>query len=141
SAPPQPSQILKTGPLGRINIQPRVMTEFNFKGFSLNPSMTFGATGYSDSYGTNSTFYTPLSSCGGYQACPPTPTNLVSLANQPLFRKDADFRLDFRLPTLEKVFTPSKRLHLGEKLKHVMEAQATYEYVTGINEFRKTIHF
>jgi LPS-assembly protein len=30
---------------------------------------------------------------------------------------------------------------LGEKLKHVIELQATYEYVTGINQFWKTIHF
>ncbi len=141
NAAPQPSQVLQTGPLGRIDIEPRVMTEFNFKGFSLNPSMTFGATGYSNSYATNSTSYTPLSSCGGYQACPPTPTNTVTLANQAIFRRDADFTLDFRLPTLERIFTPPKRLHLGEKLKHVMEAGATYEYVTGINEFRKTIHF
>ncbi|MFL6451717.1 MAG: LPS-assembly protein LptD [Bryobacteraceae bacterium] len=141
NAPPLPSNILQTGALGRIDVQPRVMTEFNFKGFSLNPSMTLGATGYSNSYATNSTFYTPVSFCGGYQSCSPTPTNNVSLANRAIFRKDADFTVDFRAPTLERVFTPPKRAHLGEKLKHVMEFQATYEYVTGINQFRKTIHF
>lgn len=141
NAAPLPSQVLSTGALARLDIEPRVMTEFSYKGFSLNPSITFGATGYSNSYATNSTSYTPVSSCGGYQACTPTPTNAVTLSNQALFRKDADFTLDFRLPTLERVFTPPKRIHLGEKLKHVVEAQATYEYVTGINQFRKTIHF
>src|SRR4051794_33914482 len=105
------------------------MTEFSFKGFSLNPSVTLGATGYSNSYASNSTFYTPHSSCGGYQAGPPTPTNNVSLANQALFRKNVDGALDFRFPTPEKSFTPPRRLRLGEKLKHVMEVQAIYEYV------------
>jgi LPS-assembly protein len=138
---PLPSQVLSTGALSRLDIEPRVMTEFSFKGFSLNPSVTLGATGYSNSYATNTTTYAANGFCGGYQACPPTPTNNVTLANQALFRKDADFVLDFRTPTLERIFTPPKRFHLGEKLKHVMELQATYEYVTGINQFRRTIHF
>jgi len=138
---PLPSQILSTGPLARLDVAPHVTTEFSFKGFSLLPSLTLGATGYSNSYAANSTTYTPNSACGGYQACPPTPTNNVTLANQALFRKDADFTLDFRVPTLERIFTPPKRLHLGEKLKHVMELEAIYEYVTGVNQFRKTIHF
>jgi LPS-assembly protein len=64
---------------------------------------------------------------------------LVSDSN--IFRKNADFVLDFRPPPLEKVFVPAKWLHLGEKVKHVIEADATYEYVTGIDQFEKIIHF
>ncbi len=125
----------------RTDIEPRVMTSFDFKGFSLTPSITFGATDYGNSYAVNTTTYTPVSGCGGYSACPPAPTSTVSLANVNLFRKDADFTLDLNLPPLEKVYTPPKWLHLGKKLKHVVEGQATYEYVTGINEFQKIIHF
>jgi LPS-assembly protein len=132
---------LNTGALGRFDLEPRVMTQFSFKGFSLIPSITLGATTYTNTYATNSTTYTPVSQCGGYQACPPNPTNNVSLAGSGLFRKNADFVLDFRVPSVQRVFIPPKWTHLGEKVKHVIEAQATYEYVTGINQFHKIIHF
>lgn len=108
--------------VARTDIQPRVSTAFDFKGFSLNPSLTLGATDYGKSYSANS-----------------GPD--IQVANTNLFRKDADFVLDFRPPPLEKVFVPAKWLHLGEKVKHVVEVDATYEYLTGINEFQRTIHF
>ncbi len=136
----EPAQFLQTGVLGRFDAEPRVMTEFNFKGFSLNPSVSFGATGYTNSFSTNSTTYTPEAFCG-YPTCAPASTNNVALAGAALFRKNADFVLDFRPPSIERVFTPPKWLHLGEKVKHVAEVQATYEYVTGINQFGKIIHF
>jgi len=134
---PTPEQIFKTGQVGRVDVQPRVTTELNFKGFSLNPSMTFGATDYTNSYATNTTMYAPGGSCGD----PTCPVTTVVLRNANLFRKDADFALDLRFPALEKIYKPPKWLHLGEKAKHVIEAQATYEYVTGINQFQRTILF
>ena len=141
SGPSSTKDILNYGALGRFDAEPRLMTEFNFKGFSLNPSITFGATGYTNSYSTNSTFYTPQASCYPYPNCPPNPTNTVALANTGLFRRDVDFVLDFRLPSIQRIYTPPAWMHLGGKIKHVAEAQATYEYVTGINQFGKTIHF
>jgi LPS-assembly protein len=135
-------QIFQTGlEVGRIDLEPRVMTAFSFKGFSLNPAITFGATDYGNSYAVNTTSYSPVTSCGGYPSCPPAPTSTVTLGGANLFRKDADFTLDFRLPVVERIFTPPKWMHLGPKVKHVIEGQATYEYVTGVNEFRKIIHF
>ncbi|MGI9074884.1 MAG: LPS-assembly protein LptD [Bryobacteraceae bacterium] len=127
--------------LERVDVEPRVMTAFNFKGFSLVPSVTLGATDYGKSYSVNTTTYTPVTSCGPYSSCPPTPAVNVLLSNSNLFRKNADFALDLSLPTLEKVYIPPKWLHLGKKLKHVIEGQASYEYVTGINQFQKIIHF
>lgn len=135
-----PAQVFKTGQYDRIDVEPRVMTEFTFKGFSLNPSLTFDATQYGNSYATNTTTYTSVSGCG-YTACPPTSNTSAALANSSLFRKDTDFRLDFRPPTLERIYNPPKWLHLGGKIKHVIEAQATYRYVTGINEFQKILLF
>lgn len=127
----------------RIDMQPRVMTAFNFKGLSLTPSITLGATEYGKSYAVNSTTYTPVTSCGGYPSCPPTATSTVAVSGANLFRKDADFNLELRLPTLEKVYVPPKWLRpwLGAKLKHVIETGASYEYVTGVNQFQKIIHF
>jgi LPS-assembly protein len=135
--PPSPADIFRTGLLGRVDMEPRVATNFDFKGFSLTPSITLGATDYTNSYATNSTSYGG-SPCPG---CTPISTITVAGANQNLFRKDADFVADLRLPALERIFTPPKWLHLGGKVKHVIEAEATYEYVTGINQFQKIIHF
>ena len=140
-----PCQVFQSGEVGRLDIEPRVSTEFSFKGFSVIPSLNLGATDYSISYSQNSTVYTPspVGLCGGYPNCAPDSTTHVALSGSNLFRKDADFVLDFRPPSIERIFTPPKWLHLGDgvKLKHVIEGEATYEYVTGVNEFQKTIHF
>jgi LPS-assembly protein len=125
----------------RVDLAPRVATAFNFKGFSLSPSITFEATDYGKSYATNTTTYTPVDSCGGYPSCPPAPASNAVVSSKSVFRKDADFLLDLHLPPLERIYTPPALLHLGAKLKHVIEADAEYEYVTGVNEFEKIIHF
>jgi LPS-assembly protein len=136
-----PTQLFQSGPVNRLDLRPRVATAFSFKGFSLEPSVTFGATDYGNSYAVNSTSYTPVTGCGGYPSCPPNPTTTAALANANLFRKDADFMLDLRLPSIERIFTPPQWTHLGAKLKHVIEAEATYEYMTGVNQFERIIHF
>ncbi len=127
-----PTTVLSTDAMGRADVQPRVATNFHFGGFSLNPSITFGATGYSQSFSQNTS---------DYSVNPTNPTVNAALANTALFRKDADFVFDLRPPTIEKIYQPPAWLHLGTKLKHVIEADAEYEYVTGINNFSKIIHF
>jgi LPS-assembly protein len=136
-----PLETFRSGPYSRVDAQPRVSTEFNWKGFSLNPSISFGATDYSNYYAVNSTTYTPITNCGGYPTCTPNPSTNVALRYGNLFRRDADFVADLRPPVLERVFVPPKWLHLTGKFKHVIETEATYEYVTGIDNFQKIIHF
>lgn len=136
-----PTKIFDTGAYTRVDLEPRIATAFDFKGFSLNPSVTFGMTDYGNYYSVNSTTYTPVSSCGGYPTCPPASSTNLQLADTNLFRKDVDVVVDFRLPSVERVYTPPKWLHLGGKFKHVVEAGATYEYVTGIDNFNQIIHF
>ncbi len=138
SGSPSANQILQTGGIGRVDIEPRVATAFRFAGFSLVPSMNLGVTDYTNSYATNTSTFNANVSCGGFATCT---SNAATLANSNLFRKNADFMLDFRAPVLERIFTPPQWLHLGEKVKHVIEAGATYEYVTGVNEFQRTILF
>jgi len=155
-----PCQTFTTGEVARVDIEPRVATEFHFKGFSLMPSVNLGATDYGNSYSQNATVYTPTNAllpgnlCNNYPNCAPNSTTNVKLSGANLFRKDVDFMLDFRPPSVEKVFTPPKWLHLGSKLKHVIEFEGTYENVSGINsatasqrqngvlgDFQKTIVF
>jgi LPS-assembly protein len=136
AGPPQ-SQFT-SGPYGRLDLQPHAETNFLYHGFSLTPGLTLAATDYTNSYSINSTTYLPSTSCSGFVYCPVV-TEQMAAAN--LFRKDADFRLDFRTPALEHIYAPPKWMHLGEKLKHVIEAEADYEYVTGINQFQRTVQY
>jgi len=106
----------------RSDFRPTVSSAFSFKGFSLYPSASFEASDYGKQYSSNS-------------------TSAATIAAANLFRNDADFVVDFRLPALEHTYSPARWLHLGNKLKHVIEAEGQYEYVTGINQFQKVIHF
>ena len=106
----------------RIDVRPTISSAFSFAGFSLFPSVSFEATDYSRFYSSNSEL-----------TARPVAGNL--------FRHDADFVADFRLPSFERIYVPPAWLRLGTKLKHVIEAEVQYEYVTGINQFQKTIHY
>ena len=42
---------------------------------------------------------------------------------------------------MERIYTVPKWIHLGQKVKHVIETEAQYEYVTGVTLFQKIINF
>ena len=114
--------VVNTGVMQRTDLRPTLSSSFSFKGFSLYPSVSFEATDYGSRYSSN------------------TPT-AATIASANLFRADTDFVLDFRLPSLERTYSPVQWLHLGNKIKHVIEAEAQYEYLTGVNQFQKIIQF
>jgi LPS-assembly protein len=127
---------LSTGLLNqRTDVRPTISSAFSFAGFSLYPSVSFEATDYNH-------YYSPVAEkqCGGLSTalCNELQAN-VTAGN--ILRRDVDFVADFRLPPIERIFTPPKWLHLGEKVKHVVEADAQYEYVTGISQFQRIIHY
>ncbi|MBV9084365.1 MAG: LPS-assembly protein LptD [Acidobacteriaceae bacterium] len=123
--------LFRSGTFSRLDVKPHVSSHFSFKGFSLDPSATFGGTEYGNSY-------SPVSApCGTVGSC----TGDITLANASIFRKYADFTVDLRFPSLERVFAPPAWLHLGAKVKHVIEARATYEKVAGVDEFSRIIRF
>ncbi len=132
-----PADVFQTGMYGRMDMRPHVMTNFSFAGFSLTPGLTAELTDYTNSYLANTTTYQAFN-CAGIEYCPVV-TEAMSGTN--LFRKDADFTMDLRTPALERIYSPPKWLHLGTKLKHVIEAEAQYEYVTGVNQFQHVIHY
>jgi LPS-assembly protein len=125
----------------RVDVEPRVSTAFKFFGFSLIPSFTFGLTDYGKDYSSNSTTYVPVN-CSGYPSCAPGASAYnVSVQGTNLLRHDSDFVLGFYVPPIERIFTPPAWLHMGAKLKHVVELNATYENVAGIDQFQRVIHF
>jgi LPS-assembly protein len=55
---------------------------------------------------------------------------------QGIFRNTAEVSLDFRLPTIERVWDNGET-----KWKHTIEPTVEYNYVTGVNDFRRLVRF
>ena len=100
----------------RLDVAPRIMTAFRWKGFSLIPSFTLRNTFYDSSFDSSGRI---------------TGNNLV--------RTSREAMAEFLLPSLERVFKAPKML--GDKMKHVIEARATYRYVDGVQDFNRIIRF
>ncbi|MBV8573047.1 MAG: LPS-assembly protein LptD, partial [Acidobacteriaceae bacterium] len=97
-----PARTFQSGQIGRLDLAPRVSTAFSFAGFSLSPAVTFETTDYTNSFSRNTTIYLP---CGG-SPCSPNTISIVALANATLFRNDADATVDFRVPTIQRIYNP-----------------------------------
>ena len=102
--------------MDRLDVAPRIMTAFSWKGFSLIPSFTLRNTFYDSSFDSSGRI---------------TGNNLV--------RTSREAMAEFLLPSLERVFKAPKML--GDKMKHVIEARATYRYVDGVQDFNRIIRF
>jgi len=65
----------------------------------------------------------------------------VVLSNQSITRNDGEFSVDFRLPTLERIFGPplTDKDKKRKRYKHTIEPDFTYRYVTGINNFAELV--
>ncbi len=100
----------------RGDIEPAVATTFHWEGLSIVPSFTMHETFYGQ-YLTN-------------------PTTVVSA---PLNRTAPEINVDFVLPSIERVY--HRKTFLGDELKHVIEPRITYDYVTGVDDFVKTLRF
>ena len=104
----------------RGSFAPHLTTAFSLGPVHFVPSIGIEETYYSESQ-------TPYQ--GHYQAIG---TDLV--------RSTRDFSLDVILPSLERIY--SRKTFLGDKLKHVIEPRATYNYVTGVGtDFDRFIRF
>jgi LPS-assembly protein len=122
----------QTGVFDREDIYPHITTAFSFAGFRLSPSFSLRATHYGESYvppsGATPTPGTETStSTSGTTAIEPESVN----------RKALEVDLDFRMPTLERIYSVPD--WLGVQMKHVIEPYATFQYVTGINNFDRII--
>ena len=121
------------------------MTEFKYKGFTLTPTLNFGATDYQGSWGRIPMRRTMAPAFCAPAVLPwspvPSPIPTTRFQRTGILRHDVNFSADLRFPTLEKIYTPPKWLHAGAKLKHVIEAEATYEDISGIQNWNRIIHF
>jgi LPS-assembly protein len=99
----------------RADFAPRVMTAWHWQGFSIAPSFGIRETFYDSSQATD------------------------RIVGDNLYRSSRDVTVDLILPSLARVFDGPK--WMGQKVKHVIEPRATYRYVTGVDDFARTIRF
>ncbi len=118
----------QTGVFDREDIYPHISTEFSFAGFRLSPSFSVRGTHYGESYAPGGT---PSS----VNDTSTTPTPVVEPTS--IVRKALEVDVDFRPPSLERIFPAPK--WLGEKVKHVIEPYATFQYVNGVDNFDRII--
>jgi LPS-assembly protein len=99
----------------RTDFQPHVLSAFHWKGIHLIPSFTIRETEYGESQKNG------------------------KIVGQDLNRFVRQFSMDLILPTLERTF--DKKTFLGDKLKHVIEPRASFNYVGGVQDFSRVILF
>lgn len=155
SATPQTSMILRTAPEARIASVDRRFFErlplyFSFDAFSgavnRQDNVTpFSTPNFVERSEVAPTVTLPLHFGEWLDAAPSftfRSTNyggqLVNGAfvNEAFFRNTEEFRLDVRLPTIERLFDDGET-----KWKHVIEPDFTYQYVNGVNDFGRFVRF
>ena len=99
----------------RIDLQPRLMTAFHWKGIHLIPSFALRETQYGESQQNG------------------------QIVARDLNRFVREFSMDLILPSLARTF--NKKTFLGDKLKHVIEPRASFTYVGGVQDFSRIIRF
>jgi LPS-assembly protein len=100
--------------LGRFDLNPEISMPLLFAGWSVRPALTLHETYYTERF-------------------------VNGLAeNDPTNRQAMEGTVELRPPALEKIFDKE---FLGRKWKHVIEPQAVYRIVTGVNDFAQVLHF
>lgn len=101
--------------MDRLDVNPRVTTAFNWKGFSLTPTFELRETEYGQRLENYQVF------------------------NKSLLRSAREADVLLVMPSLERIYKAPK--WLGAKVKHVVESRAEYKYVGGITNFNDIIRF
>ncbi|GAA3752547.1 LPS-assembly protein LptD [Terriglobus aquaticus] len=114
-----------TGVVERFDVRPSLSLPLHFDGFALRGTVAVRDTWYSASR-----VAAPLPG--------PTPVERSGSLNRSAFEAEAEFRT----PVLERTFQggPFHKL-LGRDIRHTIEPMVRYRYVTGVNEFNRTLRF
>jgi LPS-assembly protein len=114
-----------SGMIERLDLRPELAYPFRFGGWRLRPSIAVRETFYSRS------------------RLPPEPGVGVPIeSTATLNRADAEVEVDLRAPVLERTFDSGilKKL-LKHDVKHTIEPEVTYRYVSGVGNFQHVLRF
>jgi LPS-assembly protein len=113
-----------TAEVPRVDFYPRFAMPLHFNGWTFRPSAAFRETWY------------------GKSQYPVNLEQIPTVRSAGTTRTDVEAGFDFRPPALERDFTLPWLVHLlGGDLRHTIEPDVTYRYVTGVNNFRQILRF
>jgi LPS-assembly protein len=104
----------------RFDLNPAISMPLLFRGWSLRPELTLHETYYSE------------------RLIPETRENPAQAISDAINRQALETTVELRPPALERVFDKE---FLGRKWKHVIEPQAEYRFVTGVNNYPNVLKF
>ncbi len=108
----------------RVDFHPRLSVPLHFDGWNFRPEAAFRETWY------------------GKSQYPATLEQIPVVRTAGITRTYVEAGFDFRPPALERDFRAPWLEHLlGGELRHVIEPNLSYRYVTGINNFRQILRF
>ncbi len=110
--------------VGRFDVYPHIEWPLHFGEWNVLPQFAVRTTQYSGSQ-------TPDLLAG-------TKTGVPEVQHNPLNRSDLEVSIDLRPPVLERDYTVN---HRNRYLRHVIEPELFYRYVTGIDNARDVLHF
>jgi LPS-assembly protein len=110
----------------RVDLHPEIAYPLSFDGWRLRASVGVRETAYSRS---RQTPYVPGA----------LPVELPIALN----RADVEVEADLRAPVVERTFDSAsvEKLFHGNDVKHTIEPEVTYRYVTGVNNFLNVLRF
>jgi LPS-assembly protein len=101
----------------------------------LNAPLHFGGWNFRPEVAVRDTFY-------GKSQDSATLNEFPTVRSDSINRADFEAGVDIHPPALERDFTAPWLEHLlGGELRHTIEPQVTYRYVTGVNNFRQVLRF
>jgi LPS-assembly protein len=110
--------------LDRMDVYPRISTALHWKDFGFLPSFAIRETHY-----------------GETQQIQQTSTGSVThIIGENTTRGAREFDLVVKPPSVARVFDHPPKW-LGDKIKHVIEPEVEYKYVTGVDDFQRLIRF
>ena len=144
-----------SGMIERLDVRPELAYPLHFGGWNLRPSVAGRETFYSRSRfpSTPATVVVRppvvdyLAALNPALRFPPPPSPVSSTPPvvenvATLNRAALDVRLDLRAPVLERTFDSGWLRRLARHdVKHTIEPEVTYRYITGINNFPETLRF
>jgi LPS-assembly protein len=110
--------------VGRFDLYPHVEWPLHLGDWDVRPEIALRATQYSGSQVPDLTG----ANFGG----------VPLVKHDPLTRADLELRVNIRPPALERDFTVNG---WNRQIRHVIETEIYYRYITGINNARQTLHF
>ena len=113
-----------TAEVPRADFYPRLSMPLHFDGWTFRPEAAFRETWY------------------GKSQYPANLEQIPVVRDQGIARTDEEAGFEFRPPALERDFSARWLNHLlGGDLRHTIEPEAQYRYVTGIDNFHQILRF